>query len=179
MGEVVATASQPALAAIKLAWWRDALCALDAAPAPAEPRLRTAAAELLPRGLTGAELSGLAESWTLLLHHDDADAVLRGIGGRGQRLFALAARLIDVPMDAHLNDAAQSFAAADVARRGLVERLEPRTGRPIGPSPRSARPLTALAALARRDMRMGGPPFEPEATPGRAWTLIRHRIVGR
>jgi hypothetical protein len=33
--------------------------------------------------------------------------------------------------------------------------------------------------LAARDLRRGGPPFEPEATPGRAAALIRHRLFGR
>jgi len=41
------------------------------------------------------------------------------------------------------------------------------------------RPITALAALAARDTNRGGPPFEPPATPGRAWTLLRHRLTGR
>ncbi|HEU0284996.1 MAG TPA: hypothetical protein VFR52_07635, partial [Sphingomicrobium sp.] len=45
--------------------------------------------------------------------------------------------------------------------------------------PPALRPLTALTALAVRDLARGGPPFEPEATPGRALALIRHRWTGR
>jgi hypothetical protein len=28
-------------------------------------------------------------------------------------------------------------------------------------------------------VRRGGPPFEAEGTPGRAWVLLRHRLTGR
>jgi hypothetical protein len=44
--------------------------------------------------------------------------------------------------------------------------------------PKRLRPLTGLAALAARDARRS-PPFEPEATPGRSWALIRHRLTGK
>ena len=37
LGAIVGQASQPALAAITLAWWEEALERLDRAPAPAEP----------------------------------------------------------------------------------------------------------------------------------------------
>ena len=56
LAEVVATATQPALGAIRLAWWREALERLDASPPPPEPRLQAAATELLPRGISGATL---------------------------------------------------------------------------------------------------------------------------
>ena len=42
---------------------------------------------------------------------------------------------------------------------------------------RSLRPLTALARLGARDLAQGEP-FEPEATPGRAWALLAHRWTG-
>ena len=43
LGDVVAKATEPALAAIKLAWWRERLEELDSGQAPAEPRLKAAA----------------------------------------------------------------------------------------------------------------------------------------
>jgi 15-cis-phytoene synthase len=50
LGEVVASSTQPALGAIRLAWWRDALERLDTSAPPPEPRLQAAASLLLPRG---------------------------------------------------------------------------------------------------------------------------------
>jgi len=179
MATVVASASEPLLAAIKLAWWRENLEKLDLGPPTAEPRLQAAARELLPRGVTGADLAQLEASWALLLQADDQQALMRGVGSRGPLLFALAARLLGLAMDPALEKAAQAFAAADLGRRGIIDLPPPEPGPRKSASPRQARPLTALAALARRDLRRGGPPFEPEATPGRAWTLIWHRLTGR
>ena len=179
MADVVASAAQPALAAIKLAWWREELEKLDIAPAAAEPRMRAAAAELLPRGISGADLAKLEESWSFLLAADDPATFMRGVASRGPSLFTLAARLLGVPMDEHLENAAQEFAAADLGRRAIFDLVPQTLRRSRTRASRQARPLTALAALARRDMQRGGPPFEPEATPGRAWTLLRHRLTGR
>ena len=57
LAEVVLTASQPALGAIKLAWWRDQLVALDSSAPPAEPLLQRVASELLSAGVGGSMLS--------------------------------------------------------------------------------------------------------------------------
>jgi len=177
MGDVVARASEPALAAIKLAWWRERLEEIDDGKVPAEPRLQAVAAELVARGVSGAELGELAEGWSGMLH-DPADEA--PMSGQGTRLFRIGARLLNIEFDdATLGVAGRLFARAAAARRGL---LDPVPGSAVRGGPkiaRKARPLTALAALAARDLRKGGPPFEPEATPGRAWTLLRHRLTGR
>lgn len=178
MAEVVTSSTQPALGAIRLAWWREALERLDVNPPPPEPRLQAAAAELLPLGITGGDLAELEESWALLLQTEDQQLFMCGVASRGPLIFSLAARLLDVPMDARLQDVAQSFAASDLGRRGIFD-LAPFNLRCANSwVPRKARPLTALGVLARRDMLRGGPPFEPEATPGRALALLRHRLFG-
>lgn len=179
MADVVTRSTEPTLAAIKLAWWRERLEDLDQGKVPAEPRLRAAATELLPRGISGADLSRLEESWALLLRTDDPTGFMRGVAGRGPAIFALAARLLGVPFDDRLHDAANSFVAADLARRRITEMPPQKLSRSRIRSTAKARPLTAFAAIARRDMRSGGPPFEPEAWPGRAWALLRHRLTGR
>jgi 15-cis-phytoene synthase len=177
MGDVVARASEPALAAIKLAWWRERLEELDDGAVPAEPRLRAAAEQLLPRGISGGDLSQLEEGWRGLLY-DPPDMAL--VTEHGTRLFMLGARLLGVPFDdERLGVAGRLFAGVAAARRGLVDLAAGSPGFPGPRSERQARALTGLAALAARDLRHGGPPFEPEATPGRAWTLIRHRLTGR
>ena len=164
---------EPQLAAIKLAWWREQLQALDVMPSPAEPRLEMAKRELLPRGIGGAELSELEDGWLALLQ-STADPAM--VGARGEILFALAARLLDVRAE-ETAALGRTWALADLARRTRDERW-------LGPEPqipavaRPLRPLSALTALAVRDLRRGFP-LENEAVPGRAWTLLRHRLSGR
>lgn len=165
LADAAILASQPALAAIKLAWWRDQLQALDTDAPVNEPLLLRVAAELLPAGLSGAELSSLAEAWTAVT--DEApDAA-----PRGQALFRLLGRLLNIEAEG-----GEAFSRADLARRtGEAAWLE-RT--PTTTSPRPARPITMLDALGRRDAHRFWPP-EAEATPGRSWTLVRHRLTGR
>jgi hypothetical protein len=91
---------------------------------------------------------------------------------RGSALFALLGRLLGLDE----LSGGESFSRADLARRsGDPEWLRKFDALP---SPRPARPVTTLDALGRRDAARFWPP-EPEATPGRSWTLIRHRLTGR
>lgn len=177
LGDVVAKASEPALAAIKLAWWRERLQELDEGKATAEPRLQAAAQELLPRGVTGGDLAQLEEGWGGMLY-DPPDGAL--LTEHGTRLFQLGAKLLNVAFnDDTIGVAGRLFAGVDAARRGFLDLVPGSAGSGGSRIARRARPLTALAALAARDLRRGGPPFEPEATPGRAWALIKHRLTGR
>ena len=64
------SSTQPALGAIRLAWWREALERLDTSPPPPEPRLQAVATELLPRGVTGAMLAELEDGWAALLDEE-------------------------------------------------------------------------------------------------------------
>ncbi|MEO7654826.1 MAG: hypothetical protein ABIS23_03980 [Sphingomicrobium sp.] len=177
MGDVVARATQPALGAIKLAWWRERLEELDQHKAASEPRLRAAAAALLPWGISGADLAGLEEGWAGLLHDPPEVALPME---HGTRLFALGARLIKVPfVDETIGVAGRLFAEVQARRRGIIDGVARSAGAGVTRIDPRARALTALAALAARDLRRGGPPFEPEGTPGRALTLLRHRLTGR
>src|SRR4051794_26644219 len=67
MGDVVARSTQPALAAVKLAWWRERLEELDTGSVPGEPRLQAASLHLLPRGISGVDLAQLEDGWATLL----------------------------------------------------------------------------------------------------------------
>ncbi|HEU0310099.1 MAG TPA: hypothetical protein VFR36_02600 [Sphingomicrobium sp.] len=176
--DVVTSSTQPALGAIRLAWWREALEKLDHSPPPPEPRLQAVAAELLPRGMTGAGLAELEDGWATLLDEEpDAERV----GERGAKLFAIGARLVGTD-DKRLEPAGRLFAQEQVARRGLMpmplqfpaEELRLLAGHRF---PRQLRPLTALARLAARDVKQA-PAIEPEATPGRAAALLSHRLFG-
>jgi phytoene synthase len=168
MGDVVARATEPALAAIKLAWWRERLEELDAGKVPAEPRLQAAADELLTRSIGGASLAELEDGWAALL---EADPDPERVAARGAKLFGLASSLLGTA-DPMTGMAGRLYALVRLGHRPTVSAELARH-----PFPRALRPLTALAALAARDARRGA--SEPQGTPGRAWTLLRHRLTGR
>ena len=176
LAEVVTSSTQPALGAIRLAWWREALQRLDVSPAPPEPRLQAAAAELLPRGLTGAMLAELEGGWATLL---DEQVDMDRVGERGAKLFALGAKLLGTD-DPKLDAAGRLYATEQVARAGFVRMHHPTDELTMLAGhrfPRALRPLTALARLAARDAKQS-PAVEPEATPGRAVALLSHRLSG-
>jgi len=178
MGDVVARATQPALAAVKLAWWRDRLEDLDTGPTPAEPRLRAAADYLLPSNVSGAELAALEDGWAALLE-EDVDAAR--VAERGIQLFRLAARLLGAD-EARIGKAGALYALVSVGRRGVPELLDKAgTYAPVlvrQRFPRPLRPLTGLARLAVRDLKRGAP-FEIEGSPPRLAAMLRHRLTGR
>ena len=183
MAEVVRTTSEPALGAIRLAWWREALERLDTSPPPAEPRLQAAASELLPRAISGRDLAGLEAGWTALLDEPPWDeAVVEAIAERGRRFFAIGATLLGVDDDG-LNDAGAIFAIANAVRhcsdRASAQMLV-EAGRRMSHQrfAKTLRPLTALTALSVRDLT-SFPTLEVEASPARAVTLLRHRMTGR
>lgn len=174
--EVVTSSTQPALGAIRLAWWREALERLDKCPPPPEPRLQAVAGELLPFGITGAALSGLEDGWATLL---DEQPDIERIGERGARLFAIGSKLLGAS-DVLLDSAGRLFASEQVKRKKLApipyptEQMHLLAGHRF---PRRLRPLTAFARLAARDVKQA-PLIEPQATPGRAAALLSHRLFG-
>jgi len=172
LGKVVASSSQPALGAIRLAWWRDALERLDTSPPPPEPRLQACAFEIVSRGVSGSELADISEGWAALFNEVRTP---EAIGARGAALFTVGAKLIGVD-HGELKRAGTWFTLADVARRGLAPALPVH----IVPLrfPPALRPLTGLARLAVRDLRHGQD-VEAEGTPGRAAALFAHRVTGR
>ncbi|MCY7281267.1 MAG: hypothetical protein LH610_10315 [Sphingomonas bacterium] len=175
MAEVVASSTQPALGAIRLAWWREALERLDHHPPPPEPRLGAAAAQLLSRGVTGAALATLEDGYaTLLDEQPDSDR----LGSSGAALFAIGAILLGAN-DVKLPLAGRLHAFASTARRGLAafpDAIDV-TGLAGHRFARRLRPLTAFARLAARDIGHA-PMLEPEATPARAAALLSHRLFG-
>jgi len=177
MGDVVQRATQPALAAVKLAWWRERLEELDQGKVPAEPRLQAAARELLPRGISGAELAELEAGWAALLQEwPNVDEVVQ----RGIVLFSLGARLLSSDASDSLIISAMLYVGGGLSRRQLVPKQGLLTITESPRIPRKFRPLTTVAALAKRDLHprdLRG--VEPEGTPARAWTVIRHRLTGR
>jgi phytoene synthase len=188
LGAVVSAGREPLISQIKLAWWRDSLEKLDRERAPAEPALEAAAREILPRGVTGAELSGMEEAWTVLLTPEelspnDLDSYA---AARGGLLFSLSARLLGGAGDTALQKAGESWALADLARHSanapdrdaaLAAALARMPDHPRR-WPARLRPLGMLAALARRDAEWRGGAPEPQGSPGRMLRMLGHRLTG-
>ena len=176
LADVVTSSTQPALGAIRLAWWREALERLDTKTAPPEPRLQAVASELLPKGISGKDMAALEDGWaTLLDERPDSER----IGRRGATLFRIAGKLLG-GSDDRLEAAGRLFAQGQVVRKGLITRqadtglLQRLAGHRFL---KALRPLTALARLAARDARHDSA-IEPDATPGRAAALLSHRLFG-
>jgi phytoene synthase len=188
MGDVVRTTTEPQIGAIRLAWWRERLEELDAdGLAPAEPRLKAVEAELLPRKVRGSELAELERGWLSLFDPFPWDVgTSEMIWFRGRRLFATSAQLLARTSDA-IEEAGGLWALVDVARNCsdaqsrtmLLSQARTFARRLSGNRfPVALRPLSALAALAVRDVARGEP-FETESAPGRAAAMLRHRLSGR
>jgi phytoene synthase len=187
LGNVVRTTREPMVGRIRLAWWRERLQELDRDIVPAEPNLEASARLIASTPLTGALLSELPDRWEPLME----DFPWRGdtigaVANRGVTLFGLASILLGgeqpdlallggslwslVDVAKHCSDAESRFLLVDVARGRL--------GDFRGTAEDAVRPLTMLGLLARRDLERW-PEIEPEATPGRAWAMVRHKLTGR
>jgi phytoene synthase len=163
LSSVVAGTSEPMIGEIRLAWWREALTGLDAGIVPAQPLLEVLVAEVLPRGVTGADLAGLEDRWLGLIGNDDVPASHLEGGGL---LFALAARLGggDAVLARRLGE---TWAAGDAAPL-------PKIAAPL-------RPLLGLLRLAQRDAAnaSAGCEREPRGSLGRQLRLLAAIAFGR
>jgi phytoene synthase len=161
--KVVASTTEPMIGAIRLAWWREALEGLDAGRVPAQPLLAVIAAEVLPRGVSGAALAALEDRWSELIGSEPVPTAHIEGGGL---LFGLLAQLTggDVALADKLG---QAWVLGDAA-----------------PLPRVApvlRPLLGLAVLARRDAAQlrAGRPREARGSLARQWRLMVAIALGR
>lgn len=185
-GHVLATTREPMLGEMRLAWWREALEMLERAAAPAEPVLTALAAHVLPAGIGGDELAAMEEGWLALLDAQlDRAALTNHARRRGAALFALIARRLGVAdIDDDLRIAGEGWAFADLSRRlgdpavSALARDEARARLAEWRIPRqagAARPLLALAALARRDI--AGPSAGRPGSPARQLRYLWHRTL--
>ncbi len=161
--KVVAGTTEPMIGAIRLAWWREALEGLDVGKVPAQPLLAVIAAELLPRGISGAALAGLEDRWLGLIGNDAVpEAHIEG----GGRFFGLLARVTggDPVVAERLG---RGWAMGDtVVERGV---------------PAVLRPLLGLARLSVRDAARvrAGQVREPRGSLSRQWRLLVAIALGR
>lgn len=186
-GSVLATGSEAPgggkmISRIRLAWWREALERLDNAPPPAQPLLEALAADVLTRGVSGAQMGEMEAGWIVLTDPPPlSDAELMTYAeGRG-RLFVLSARLLGGEVPAA---AGQVFALADLARRTRqweeAERIAALA--PVDGLPRrwakAVRPLGMLAVLAARDLKRPPEQWEPYGAPPRRARMMRLGLLG-
>ena len=187
LGNVVRTTREPMVGRIRLAWWRERLEEIDQGMVPPEPQLEATARLVAQTPLTGAMLAELVEHWEHLL--DDfpwRGETVAAVAGRGAMLFGFGATILGVDRAEVVSVAGSAWALVDVARhcsneesrhllidvaRGQLDALR-------GTAEAEVRPLTMLGLLAKRDLEQW-PQIEPEATPGRAWLMIRHKLTGR
>lgn len=187
LGDILRSTSEPTVGRIRLAWWRERLDELESGVTPGEPRLAAAARFLIPEGISGSDLAGLEIGWAHLLEDFPWPPIAaEATWFRGMRLFGFGARLL-AETDERIQAAGGLWALVDVARHCsdsesramLIDQArrfaEGMRGERFAPA---LRPLSMLAALALRDLDRW-PTTEPQGTPGRAFTLLRHRIGGR
>ncbi|HVI98464.1 MAG TPA: squalene/phytoene synthase family protein [Sphingomonas sp.] len=188
LAQVLRTTTEPMLGQMRLTWWHDALVRLDAAPPPAEPVLSALAAEVLPAGVTGADLAQMVAGWEELLEPEmDEAALLRHARERGGRLFDLAARIVGVDRPA-IAPAGEGWALADLALHvgdpALAERARALArvrldGAVEADWPRPVRMVGAFAHLARFDLAAPADAPPPRGAPRRVARLLWHRLSGR
>jgi phytoene synthase len=179
--DVVSTSTDPHLGAIRLAWWRERLEELDRGErAPAEPRLQAVASELLPRGVTGKELSQLEDAWLPALEPFPwGENQAAGLALRGRILFGIGAKLLGG--EATAAEAAGAFwSLADGAahcsdpgsRQSLLNDAQSALSAIPKSLPRQLRPMTVLSALVAADLGRDGSGFR------RISAAVRHRLFG-
>ena len=191
MASIVAAAREPAIGAMRLIWWRDALAGLDTpgAPVPAEPLLSAAVEQLLPIRLSGTAIAAIEEGWSALL--DGAELGESEIAAhgehRGGQLFALAARLLGAMPD-DVARAGEGWALADLGHRlsGIEQRHFARTRAAerlrdvdIGRWPAALRPLGLLVLMARWDAAMPAGQMRRQGAPKRMFRALAYRLTGR
>jgi phytoene synthase len=183
--QVVRTTTEPMLGQIRLAWWRERLQSIASdAPVPGQPVIRSLAAHVIPRRLQPLDLEPLEDAALALLENDIAQHVAL----RGDTLFDALLRLVAIRPDEELRakacQAGRLWAATQLVMsgrdevRGLAESLAAETPErsPEGPS----RPVFALAALARADLKRRRKPGQPDGVPASPrrqlrilWSIVR------
>ncbi len=190
LAQVLRTTREPLVGQMRLTWWHAALNALDTAPPPAQPVLRALAAEVLPRGVSGARLAGTIDGWEALLDPDplDRDRLDAHATARGAALFEMAGQVLGAgardplgaagagwalaDLAAHARDAGEAARARALAAAALDAAMRARWSR-------AGRALGALALVARMTVTLPSDVMPPVGAPRRVARLAWHRLTGR
>jgi phytoene synthase len=185
LGAATTNLREPMIGAIKLAWWREALAALDNTLPPDEPLLRALSAHVVARGVKGAELAILADGWEAVLHLPADPAALADHAiARGETLWRLSARLLGRECGAREAEAGGGWALADLAARTADDSTRVAALAMARPKlagvkrwPRRLRPLGMLVALARSDAGREAARSR-RGSPARIARMLWHRLSG-
>ena len=189
LAAILRTTREPMVGQMRLTWWHEALTRLDTASPPAEPVLQALARDVVPNGVSGARLAWMIEGWEELLEPElDDEAIARHAARRGGKLFEMAGLLLGAAETDPLIAAGEGWALADLARhlsdRATADHVLARAAPPLAQATRrtwsrQARPLGALAHIARLNLDI---PFDqpiPTGAPRRVARLLLHRLTGR
>ena len=183
LGRTIGQASEPALAQLRLAWWRDNL-RKSVETRPSGDRLLETLSESWP----GEEeaLIALIDGWEELLAEPPLPerAIRAFSAGRVAALMAFARKAgADANLDG-VEQAARCWALADGAahvsseeERESFVRLARESGLSPYTLPRRLRGLAVLAALARRALKRGGRPLMEGR--GASLAALRAGLIGR
>lgn len=162
--QIVATAREPMLAQMRLAWWRETLHRpVDDWPA-GEPLL----AALSRWGEERFALAGLADGWEAMIGEPPLDAAaFASLAGAREDAVAALGRLSGSVAD-NARAAAHRWALADIAmnlsdetERGRADALLASADKPHGKVAKAMRPIAVLDAQMQRALaegrRIGGP----------------------
>lgn len=185
LAALLRSTNEPAIAQIRLAWWRENLAALGSTVTPAAPVLRSIVDHVVDRGINGDRLVAIVEGWEVLIEAEqmDREALTRFAEKRGGALFAIAGELLQTPAE---HRTGEGWALADLARH-LDDPAEAAAARLMAGErlaswtrwPRRARALGALALIARMDLDVPVGVSPPVGSPRRVARLAWMRLTGR
>ena len=185
LAALLRSTSEPAIAQIRLAWWREEIARLVPGTPPAMPVLAGLSEHVLPRGIDPARLVQIVEGWEVLIEAQalDRNALMTFAASRGGTLFAIGGDLLNVPVDPA---AGEGWALSDLARH-LANDDEAAIARQLAQDrlsvkrrwPRPARSLGAVAAIASMDLALPPGAAPPIGSPRRVARLAWMRLTGR
>ena len=187
---ILRTTREPMVGQMRLSWWHEALTRLDVTAPPAEPVLQALARHVVPQGIAGARLAGMIDGWEELLDAEALDDVVIGRHAdmRGGALFAIAGEMLSARDTDPVVPAGKGWALVDLARHladlSTAERALHLAAAPLAEAgrvrwSRPARPLGALAQLARMNRAVPLDQLLPIGAPRRVGRLLFHRLWGR
>ncbi len=182
---VVRAAREPAIGAIRMAWWREALAQDDRSKGRGEPLVEAWRAGLADP-VRAAAIDRLIDGWLVLLAEETPDpAALLDFGrGRGGGLFALLAGRGGQEQPEAVEMAGTLWALWDLAGHSADPQLARSAidqaaalGALVLPAGRALKPLRLAAQVALADMR---PRRVPSGgfSPRHYAALLRHALLG-
>jgi 15-cis-phytoene synthase len=181
LGSIARTSSEPMLAQLRYAWWRDSLAGAGGSPGRGNAVLDAAGAW----GERRADLIALVDGWEALVTAENlVDGALRLADARANAVAALAALLVQSGDGGAAALAGRQWALADLvqnlsagpARDELRQALVEISVQSL-PLPRALRTFAILATLARRQAAQPDNKIEPG--PAVLLSIVRTGLFGR